>query len=356
MNKSTGNQKRPLTWFIATGIITTILSIAYVFMHTCMDTKGSMLVKLDAVGVNDLNRVIFNSDTLIEDSLNMDDLSKKELAFTFLELKFQMADSTEWEHTKEMLIKLPLKNFADYLVSNSFEVNSFFWLSSKSVYWEIIFWSWFGLLASLFYNVSEAIRLKNTDDKHKGFSLKELPVHIAKFFYTPFSAIIIFLSLDILTSSGEVGVSQYGYGSIVLSFILGFFSGRTIELLNRIKEVVLPGGKKEETETTPTEVVSTYQINGTLGLAEGTVLPEEQSLQNISIIIAGTKGQNRRNVTADESGIFVFDDLIPDTYTLTAGFDSTLKEVGGVTTVIVEDDGVTEKTVNLILQAAESVR
>lgn len=347
--------KKPFAWFFATGILVTLLSITYVSMHKTISEHGSMIVKLDVSSVNDLNRIIFSdaSNQIQTDTTISNDSMRKQMAFTYLELKFNMANKAKWQDTKTMLMTLPLKNFADYLVGSTFEITSFFWLGSRYVYWEIIFWSWFGLLASLFYNVSEAIRLANSDESHKGFSMKELPVHIAKFFYTPFSAIIIFMSLDVLSSSGEVSVSQYGYGTIVLSFILGFFSGRTIELLNRIKEVVLPGGKKEEPEAAPKDSNEIFKIKGTVTIGEGVTMPDNKPISAVNISLADDTNKINRSATVDDSGSFIIDKLAPGNYIIAATVDvsdESQQHVGGVANVIIEDGNEREKIISIELK------
>jgi hypothetical protein len=126
-------------------------------------------------------------------------------------------------------------------------VKSYFWLTEGStrqysagcgkiegsVYLEIIFWTWFGLISGLLYLVSEALR---TGD----FDTKEIVVHISKFFYAPLISLIIYFSINRLISDSATSLAEYSNGTIVLSFILGFFSGRSIELLNRIKDLILP--------------------------------------------------------------------------------------------------------------------
>ena len=68
----------------------------------------------------------------------------------------------------------------------------------------------------------------------------------AKVFYAPLIALIIIFSYKLITSPGSAVFDYTSIEIIVFSFILGFFSGRAIELLNKIKDVILPGGKTEE--------------------------------------------------------------------------------------------------------------
>ena len=119
-------------------------------------------------------------------------------------------------------------------------------IQEGSVYLEIIFWTWFGLIASLLYNVSEALRTTE-------FKINEVGVHIAKFFYSPLISLVIYFSINNLISDGSISLAEFSHGTIVFAFILGFFSGRAIELLTRVKDLILPlnAEKKEEPRPNP---------------------------------------------------------------------------------------------------------
>lgn len=123
--------------------------------------------------------------------------------------------------------------------------SSYFWLASNSRYWEVIFWSIFGVLCSLLYSGTEYMR--------KGsFKQKEVYVQVAKFFYTPLCALIIVAGYDYFTfDDDKSNLSLYTStpGLIVISFILGFFSGSTITLLQRMKEMIFPSTKTDVDET-----------------------------------------------------------------------------------------------------------
>lgn len=111
-----------------------------------------------------------------------------------------------------------------------FRVNSFFWLTGKKLLLEVVFWSIFGLIANLMYSVTTA----------SVFDPKRVPEHIGKVFYTPFMTIIIYLSVNALTNSGSITFEGVGKNVVVLSFILGFFTKRSIELLKKVRDLVLP--------------------------------------------------------------------------------------------------------------------
>ena len=124
----------------------------------------------------------------------------------------------------------------DALKDHVFTVRSYFWLTGGGLYCEVIFWTWFGLIASLLFNVSESLRLP----PHK-LMLNETWTHIAKFFYAPLCSIAIFLGLSLAIADRKV-LEQVNFSpnQILVAFILGFFSGRAVDLLQRIKNVILP--------------------------------------------------------------------------------------------------------------------
>ncbi len=126
-----------------------------------------------------------------------------------------------------------------FLTNYPLKVKSYFWLNESSLYWEIIFWTWFGIFANLFFNVSEALR-KND------YRSSEEYVHIAKFFYGPPCSLIIYFSLNKLIEAGDVSFDSIQYGTIVLSFLLGFYTRKSIELIDKIKNFVFAAKKDEE--------------------------------------------------------------------------------------------------------------
>ena len=68
-------------------------------------------------------------------------------------------------------------------------------------------------------------------------------------------------------ANGMVDTPNISSWIVVFSFILGFFSGRTIELLRSLKDAILPQGsnggepvkKKEQTEEVEEEALYAYE-------------------------------------------------------------------------------------------------
>lgn len=131
-----------------------------------------------------------------------------------------------------------------YLSNYPFKVQSYFWLSDYWVLLEVIFWSLFGLVANLMFIVTRT-REPGTDGsgsttKPEVFDPNRIPEHVGKFWYTPLTSVVIYLSIDYLTASGEIQETPEGAYVIVFAFILGFFSRRTIALLRKLKDIFFP--------------------------------------------------------------------------------------------------------------------
>lgn len=123
-----------------------------------------------------------------------------------------------------------------------FKIQSNFWLVGPSVYWEIVFWSWFGVISSIIFNLA-LIGLKRTTDTQNieatTFDSSEIPHQIAKLLYAPLCTLVIILGYNFFQEQNIVDIDS-SKGVIVFAFIGGFYSSRLIAFLDRLKEVVLP--------------------------------------------------------------------------------------------------------------------
>jgi hypothetical protein len=241
-------------WFRITGFVLTSLVAVYLIAHNCI--PGSEIVKLSKQELTDVNLIVFGSDndaaiggssdttqTAIVAASKRNFSLRKAAVYRFLFSTRKPVDEKDSITFVKYFNGFEPQQFVTVMSNYPIRSQSYFWLTAPGIYLEVIFWSLFGLLASLFYYVSEAIR--------KGeYNTKEVNVHIAKFFYTPFSALIIFFSINALTKTGDIVITEFSNSSIVLSFILGFFSGRTVELLGKIKDLILPATKPGTDEPT----------------------------------------------------------------------------------------------------------
>ncbi|MDB5014423.1 MAG: hypothetical protein JWQ25_2625 [Daejeonella sp.] len=129
-----------------------------------------------------------------------------------------------------------------YLADARFQVKSYFWLTGPAVYFEIIFWSIFGVISSLLFSLGLIGKNSTTipNDPSTEFDSSEIPYQFAKILYAPICTLVIVLGYNFFNDTNMADISS-GKGVIVFAFIGGFYSSRVIALLDRLKEVVLPG-------------------------------------------------------------------------------------------------------------------
>jgi hypothetical protein len=240
-------------WFLKNTVILLVLVGAYIPLH--LKYKGNMYVVPDKSDVSNLSLILNNiipadtsglkkdkKSTVKKDSCKCcpDDNSAKILAIRYLFKRFQPVNTEDSVKTAKYLLKYSTAQLNFILKDFPLKTNSFFWLSGNCVFIEIIFWSILGLICSLLYSVSESLR-----NKDNSIDARELPVHWAKFVYSPVITLVIFLAADLLRNANELNVSKYGYDTLVLAFILGFASRRAIDLLDKLKSIILPGKETE---------------------------------------------------------------------------------------------------------------
>ncbi len=154
----------------------------------------------------------------------------------------------------------PMEGFT-LLTETRFKLQSNFWLVGPAVYWEIVFWSWFGVLSSIIFNLA-LIGLKRTTDPQNPateFDSSEIPHQIAKMLYAPLCTLIIVFGYNFFQNQNVVDIDS-SKGVIVFAFIGGFYSSRLVAFLDRLKELVLPSSSTSIVQSrvnTPTTTTST---------------------------------------------------------------------------------------------------
>ena len=113
------------------------------------------------------------------------------------------------------------------------------------IYWEIAFWSIFGVIAKSLIAIAEDSESDLFDPRHRERYFYRIPV-------APFvaGALIAFVSLfgaTYGTTTISLSLTSPNFGVIILlSFIFGFFAKRSIELLNEIMEKLFPQSKSDD--------------------------------------------------------------------------------------------------------------
>ncbi len=288
--------KQKITWLI----FASILSIATIWLYLCLHNSnpGEKIEYLNKDQISAIHTITKVPQDIPEDQLpQVNRKLKKSLQFYLLDL-MTYSDNKQVE---QLVDNYSLDELNLLLPNFPFKVKSFFWLRNPYILLEIVFWSLFGLMANLMYSVT----LTTSFDKNR------IPEHIGKIFYTPFSAIIIYLSFNALTNEGSISLDGIGHNVIVLSFILGFFTRRTILLIGKVKDLILPSSDTTTAPATPNNILS-----GQIDLAS---IPEDaQSLiEETSVILKALSGNYEQTIQVDKTGNYTLEHIPNGDYSLT---------------------------------------
>ncbi len=204
-----------------------------------------------------------------------------------------------------MLFSMKASDLKLFLPKFYIKQKSVFYLYGNWLYLEIVFWCLFGVLCNLIYSTTNSLTLRR-------FEKNEIYFQVGKLFYTPICVIIIYSCYNILLSNGEGKPVEISEGAIAISFLLGFYSGRMMAMLNKLKEIVLPFAQENEKSNPPL-----FDLSGTLkiGLEQDgkllNLLPDlELQLMKDGSLVASAK--------PDAKGMYKFDDLAQGDYILTS--------------------------------------
>ena len=112
-----------------------------------------------------------------------------------------------------------------------------------------------------------------------------------------------------------------GNGIVVVSFMLGFFSGRTIELLEKLKNIILPLGKAEGEGSSQT--VRNFLLNGKViaKKANGDIYSGLE-YSKLTLEYKAEKDGILKSIELGADGAFEIRDLVPGWYTLTGTYSN----------------------------------
>ncbi len=281
-------------WWLG-GSILVLLFVAsvYVFWHD----------RHQGAKENSLSRSeIAEATAILKDDSVKSDSARKKNAIDYIMKKMKPISREEADSARAELMSYSIEKLQLKLDAFHIRTQSYFWLSRDEKYIEVIFWTIFGVLASVLYFTSEAMRGLE-------FRKEEFYVYVAKVFYAPLISLVIVFSYSLLTASNGVKYDSTSVELLVLSFVLGFFSGRAIELLNRLKDVILPAGKG----STPEPKIA---LSGTI------VVPPQVSdidRSKIEVTIASSANpQVKMQTLADATGKYIFTGIEEGIYDISA--------------------------------------
>lgn len=252
-----------------------------------------------------------------------------------------------------------------YLGTQRFRVESYFWLVGPEVYFEIIFWSLFGVIANLLFSLGVVARNRttNSENPQSEFDASELPYQFAKFWYAPLSTLAIVLGYNYFNDQNIVDIGS-SKGVIVFAFIGGFYSARLIAFMDRLKEVLLPSANTAELQTqtnTGEAIVRNLTIN--LELSDASLPAElkneiaEIGLGDATVTLQSQAGETIKAMRAseDQAASFKVSNLRPGQYTIKAAWS---KEIGGQPVNLQGEQQQTisrsDTTISMTLQKSES--
>lgn len=185
-----------------------------------------------AAGNETSNSTEVNTD--VDNSCDINCRTDKALLYISKEYDNRVS-SGELEEIKKYISTFGPQDVGLFLVDYKIKVGSYFWLTGPLVYLEIVFWVTIGVLCSILFSIGSVLRRPGPDSFHS----KEIIYQVAKMFYAPFSAIVIVLAYSYFKDDTTLNIDATE-GVIVFAFIVGFYSGRVMNFLDRLKQVLLP--------------------------------------------------------------------------------------------------------------------
>lgn len=331
--------RNSLWWFLSCTVLLLLLLTVYLIMHS--HKPGGEIIKLTKQETIDISNILDSDTSLLNNNIFIE---SKKYAYNYLFSIHDIYSSRDSILIRNHFDQYKNKQaFLNAIANFPIKIKSYFWLTGDFLLLEIIFWTLFGVIANLLYNVSESMKSIGEDrgDASQGFKESELPVHWAKLLYAPLSAIIITLSISALSSEGDISLSEFHSGQIVLSFILGFFSGRTIDLLNRIKDLILPLGKSDP-ESNSTNSTNNQNVDFEIVFADNKPTPSTITTANITLRSL-TDTLFSKIVSANDKGKFFISNLIPGDYLISVNYQEGSDLYNGFKPFKIEKGQITEK-------------
>lgn len=213
--------------FLKVAVFFISVSIAYISLHVLI--KGGCEARLNSQEITTATYLLTDSSLARNE--------KFEKTLDYIVSRLRPIDNRAEEEFRNIYGVLNENALFSALPNIKIITASFYWLSGDKKYLEVVFWAVFGVLANLLYYASENMRTGK-------FRPDEIPVYLAKIVYAPVVTIVIILGYNYISPVVQTDFESYSHGIIVVSFVLGFFSGRAVGLLGKLKDVILPSDKE----------------------------------------------------------------------------------------------------------------
>ena len=363
-------------WFKFLIVLILILAGLYTGLHAIIDCKaGYEFLTVDQKQVQQINRIYFDStspinkppvsapvpDSLLKDTgfkalaarfnkvnsakigaaiLNRKDscvgcngISHADRVIEYLKNEFDFKiDSVQLDSLHRYLNCCSPLEAIGFISNVRLKAKTFFWLTGPMIYFEIMFWTWFGVLASLLFNLGVVGKNSTTDPNNPSstFDSSEIPSQVAKLLYGPACVLVVVLGYNFFSSQNLVDISS-SKGVVVFAFIGGFYTSRLIAFLDRLKDVLLPNsglaGLPESKQMPLRNLVVKIGLDAAVPAAVMTsIMPGDLSTAVVTLQPAGNdQGITAVNINKDQPPLFIFDNVKPGKYVVNASWS---KQVG----------------------------
>jgi hypothetical protein len=242
-----------------------------------------------------------------KENCKCDSANKCERVLEYLNSEFDL-DTLQVNSFKKYLCSAGPLESTSFLSNLKLRVKSYFWLKGPSSYFEIIFWTLFGVLCSILFGLGVVSRKSTNNPLNPTtvFDSSEIPSQLAKLFYAPLSTLIIVFGYNYFTGQNLSDISS-SKGVIVFAFIGGFYSERLIAFLDRLKDVLLPNsGKADMPETKQAAMRNVVIQLNTPQLAAGATI--DISKANVQLTFTKT-GEIiiAKNIDVSQPSLFIAD-------------------------------------------------
>lgn len=288
------------------------------------DSINKDSTKQNNLSINVANANLSNHS---KDSCNCDSANKCDRVLEYLTSEYSI-DSQQIASFKRYLYCAKPLEATSFLANLKLRVESYFWLKGPSSYFEIVFWTLFGVLCNILFGLGIISKnsTNNPNDPTTYFDSSEIPSQVAKLFYAPLCTLTIVFGYNYFSGQSLADISS-SKGVIVFGFIGGFFSERLIAFLDRLKDVLLPNSGKADIPQTKQASLR----NIVLQLIKP---PSEEDIDLSSAIVTliyTLTGEiiNAKNINKGQQTLFIADFVKPGVYKIEAKLDT--KDMNGNT-------------------------
>lgn len=252
--------------------------------------------------------------------INCDSLTRAERVLQYLKNEFDGIDKDQLLEIEKYLCCATPTEATGFLLNVKLKVSSCFWLDGSLVYFEIIFWTLFGVFCNLVFNLGLVAKGSDPKDAATFFDPNEIPNQIAKLLYAPICTIIIVFGYNMFNSASLADI-YLGKGVLIFGFIGGYYSSRLISFLDRLKDLLLPNSATNDRPAEKPIPVKNMLLNvsvAALPPLQANELPDPINSASVKVVNSQTNEVlNAVNVKGHAS-LFMLDFVKAGTYNIEA--------------------------------------